>query len=132
MTVYEDMSVPERDVASFLNELGVFWKFEHPIFILDDKERPRLWTPDFYLSQFGIYIEVCGTKRRQYKFREKMYHKNDYRVIFLHYYKGEELWKPYLIGNIKKVQDFRNRLLNTISNDFYPQDEQYVHQQSHS
>ena len=132
MTVYEDMSGPEREVASFLTELGVYWKFEHPIYILDDHERPRLWTPDFYLSQFGIYIEVCGTKRRQYKFREKMYHKNDYRVIFLHYYKAEDLWKQYLIGNIKEVQDFRNNLLKTISNDFYPQDESYVHLQSHS
>ena len=72
MTVYEDMTRPEREVASFLTDHGLWWKFEHPIFVLDDKDRPRLWTPDFYLSQLGIFVEVCGIKRSQYKFREKM------------------------------------------------------------
>jgi hypothetical protein len=118
MIFYEDMTIPEREVAAFLKELGLWWEFEHPIYVLDDKERPRLWTPDFYLPQFGVYIEVCGRKRQQYKFREKMYHKNNYRVIFLHYYKGEALWKRFLIDYIKDTQNNRNEILNSINNNF--------------
>jgi len=32
------------------------------VFVWDGDGRPRVWTPDFYLTQFGIYLEVCGSK----------------------------------------------------------------------
>ena len=39
-SVYDDMKVSERQVADYLKELGLFWFYESPIFIYDEKDRP--------------------------------------------------------------------------------------------
>jgi len=108
MTVDEDMSPPELIVSRFLDELGLEWKHEYPVFILDEKERPRLWTPDFYLPKLGLFIEVCGSKRYNYEYRIEMFKKNDFRIIFLHHYKDEEKWKRYLVERIKDIHRTRD------------------------
>ena len=48
----------KRDVAGYLDELGISYEFEYPVFVKDERGRPRLWTPDFYLIDIKIYIEV--------------------------------------------------------------------------
>jgi len=63
---YDKMTRSEKEVAEVLNDLGIKWSYEHPIFVWDDNNRPRVWTPDFYLLQFGVYIEVCGSKDFNY------------------------------------------------------------------
>lgn len=40
--VYNKMTDAEREVAEFLDELAIKWTYEHPIYILDEKNRPRL------------------------------------------------------------------------------------------
>ena len=55
-SVFEDMNESEKQVADFLSSIGLWWKYEHPVFVYDKKERPRVWTPDFYLPKMGIYI----------------------------------------------------------------------------
>ncbi len=51
---FEDMMKSEKEVADYLSHFGVFWEYERPVFVYDDKGRPRVWTPDFYLSQLCI------------------------------------------------------------------------------
>ena len=41
-------------------------------FVFDDKNRPRFWLPDFYIPILGVYIEVCGSERFDYEFRENI------------------------------------------------------------
>jgi hypothetical protein len=60
------MTNAERKVANELKELGILWSFEQPVFVWDENKRPRVWTPDFYLKHFGIYIEVCGSEQFDY------------------------------------------------------------------
>jgi hypothetical protein len=50
--VYGKMTNFEKQVAEYLDKLNISWKFEYPVFLNDEKERPRLWTPDFYLPDF--------------------------------------------------------------------------------
>jgi hypothetical protein len=102
---------PEKQVAEFLGELGLEYKFEYPIFIYDDRERPRLWAPDFFLPELMVHVEVCGSDLFNYTFREKMYEKNNICVIFSHIYKGEEAWKPFLVDSL---EHFGNERLGTI------------------
>ena len=45
--VYGKMTNFEKQVAEYLDKLNISWKFEYPVFLNDEKERPRLWTPDF-------------------------------------------------------------------------------------
>ena len=95
-STYNRMTNAEREVANVLKEFGIQWSFEQPIFVWDENKRPRVWAPDFFLSQFGIYIEVCGSEKFDYEYRRKLLDNNGYRVIFLHLYKETEKWKHHL------------------------------------
>jgi hypothetical protein len=107
-SVYEGMTDAEKKVADCLQELGLWWWYEFPVFIYDEKERPRVWTPDFYIPKLGMYIEVCGKKREDYKYRERIFKKNGYRIVFLHLYKKENLWKKYLVKRIMEIEAQRH------------------------
>ena len=91
------MTNVEREVADLLKKMGIKWTYEHPVFVCDENKRPRVWAPDFYLNQFGVYLEVCGSSNFDYEYRRKIFEKNGYRVIFLHLYKNSNLWKNHLI-----------------------------------
>jgi hypothetical protein len=102
------MKDSEKEVAFFLRDRGLRWSYESPIFIYDDKDRPRVWTPDFYIPKLGMYIEVCGTDDFNYEYREKIYKKNGFHVIFIHVYKEPDRWKSYLIKRIMEIEEERH------------------------
>ena len=101
------MTESERQVAAYLDELQLSWRYESPVFVYDDKERPRVWTPDFYLQKLGMYIEVWSSEERSPEYREKIYRKNGYHVIFVHSYK-EERWRSFLVKRIMGIEDSRH------------------------
>ena len=97
-----------------LKELGIFWNYEKPVYVRDDNDRPRVWTPDFYLVTFGIYVEVCGSKNFNYDDRRKIFDKNGYNVIFLHLYKEKDKWIYHLNVYLEKIMDYRAQKLNEV------------------
>jgi hypothetical protein len=107
-SIYADMGRSEREVAKYLKELGLHWIFESPIFVYDEKDRPRVWTPDFYIPKLGIFIEVCGSEKFDYEFRERIYKKNGFFVVFVHFYKEKEKWRTYLIRRIMEIEEQRH------------------------
>ena len=116
---YLEMSAPEENISDFLTELGLHWIYQSPVFIHDEKKRPRVWTPDFYLPELGIYIEVCGSERFNYSYRKRIYQKNGFLVIFIHYYKEKNKWKNFLVTRIKEIEDQRHseatRIIDNLS-----------------
>lgn len=107
-SIYSDMEYSEKQVAEYLKELGLWWLYEFPVFVYDEKERPRVWTPDFYIPKLGMYIEVCGSENFNYKYRKKIYKKNSYHVVFIHFYKNKRKWKNYLIKRIMEIEEKRH------------------------
>ena len=107
-SVYTDMEDSEKQVAAYLRELDLWWVYEFPVFVYDEKKRPRVWTPDFYIPKLGMYIEVCGSKDFNYEYREEIYEKNGYHVIFVHLYKEEKKWKNYLVKRIMEIEERRH------------------------
>lgn len=107
-SVYADMEESEKQVADYLKGLDLWWQYEHPVFVLDEKERPRVWTPDFYIPKLGMYIEVCGSEKFDYEYRAKIYKKNGFPVIFVHYYKKRKKWKNYLVKRIMEIEEKRH------------------------
>lgn len=107
-SIYADMTDSERQVANYLRELDLWWVYEFPVFVYDEKKRPRVWTPDFYIPKLGMYIEVCGSEDFNYKYREEIYRKNGYYVIFLHLYKTRKKWKKYLVKRITEIEELRH------------------------
>ena len=82
-SVYDDMEGSQEIVSSFLRELNLWWSYETPVFVFDEKERPRVWTPDFYIPKLGMYIEVCGSENpKSYEYREKIYKKMNFMSSF--------------------------------------------------
>jgi hypothetical protein len=41
-SIYDRMTKSEQKVAQFLKELGIFWSYEKPVYILDENNRPRV------------------------------------------------------------------------------------------
>jgi len=107
-SIYADMKRSERQVANYLKKLCLWWVYEFPVFVYDEKKRPRVWAPDFYIPKLGMYIEVCGSEDFNYEYREDIYRKNGYYVIFLHLYKEREKWKNYLVKRIREIEEFRH------------------------
>jgi len=69
-----------------------------------------VWTPDFYIPKLGMYVEVCGSEslREQYQYREGIYRRNDYSVVFLHLYQEREKWKRFLLRRIVQLENSRH------------------------
>ena len=113
-SVYDQMTKSEKEVAEFLKKLGISWLYEQPVFVWDENNRPRVWTPDFFLIPFGVYVEVCGSEKFDYEYRRSIYNNNGYRVIFLHLYKETIKWKEHLMNYLEGITNYRNRKLNEI------------------
>ena len=45
-SIYADMEDSEKQVTDYLRELDLWWVYEFPVFVYDEKKRPRVWTPD--------------------------------------------------------------------------------------
>ena len=120
-SIYDNMTRCEKEVADLLKEMGIRWAYEQPVFVWDENKRPRVWAPDFYLIQFGIYIEVCGSEKFDYEYRRKILDRNGYRVIFLHLYKETNSWKYHLMSYLKLFVFYRNqKLINILKEDERP------------
>ncbi len=100
--LYEGMTPTEIEVAEFLNELKLFWTFESPVFVYDKENRPRVWTPDFYLPSLGMHVEVWNSEIESHDYRETVYKKNGYHVIFVHSFKDN--WKNFLVSRITAIE----------------------------
>ena len=106
-SIYDRMTDAEIEVANYLKEVDLWWVFEFPIFVYDENDRPRLWTPDFYIPKLGLYIEVCGSKEFDYEYRNEIYEKNGIPVVFLHYYKRRRKWKSFLAKIVVEIEQQR-------------------------
>ena len=106
-SIYKRMTEPEREVADYFKRIGLRWKFEFPVFVFDEHERPRIFIPDFYIQKLGVFIEVCGSEKFDYNRRKKVYEENGVSVVFLHYYKHPTKWKSFLAGRITEIEQQR-------------------------
>jgi hypothetical protein len=56
-----------------------------------------------------MHIEVWGSAERDHSYREEIYKKNDYNVIFVHAYKHHKDWKKFLIKRIMEIEEQRHQ-----------------------
>lgn len=106
-SIYKKMTEPEREVATYLKERDLWWIFEFPVFVYEENDRPRLYSPDFFIPKLGLHIEVCGSEEFDYDHRKRVYRKNGITVVFLHYYKRPNQWKQYLAKRVEEIEKQR-------------------------
>lgn len=124
-----EMYAAEEKVEEFLKGLGIKCEYERPVF-LKDGGRPRVWTPDFYLPELGIYVEVWGSNReiepvkKNWEYRKRVYEENEIPIALIDAYKdNEETWKRYFIHRIDKVHKERDAKIKQIKDKFnYPKE----------
>jgi hypothetical protein len=109
------MSQSELAVCAYLKELNLHWQYEQPVFVYDDAMRPRVWTPDFYIPELGIYIEVVGRFNWNYAFRDKVYRQNRIPILFI-YMEGDD-WKDALVRGMHAVHTHRTQKLTHVKSD---------------
>ena len=110
------MTRSEEQVSEFLDEMGLKWIFQAPVFVYDDKNRQRVWTPDFYIPKLGMHIEVCGVDDLQYMWRKDIYKQNHIPVIFIYSFKDQKNWKNYLLAKIREIEEERHEeIMNFIN-----------------
>ncbi len=112
LDIYEGLTRAERRVAGFLNSRRVRWEFERPVYVTDPDGRPRIWTPDFYLLDFAIYVEVIGNPGADYEFREFTLAKNEVESIFVRPF--QDNWMRKLLAEIRDVHNRRAQAMRRL------------------
>jgi hypothetical protein len=111
-SIYDKMTLGEKETADFLSSLKIYWKFHHPVTISDEESLQRIYYPDFFLPEFGVFVEVCGADReKEYKRRKKIYFDNNIKVIFLETFKDNYKWKSHFLEYLFKIQIDRMMIL---------------------
>lgn len=105
---YHNVKKMKHTVARYLNDLGFEWHYKQPVLVYDEKERPKVWTLDFYIPTLQLYIEVCGSQTYDYSYREKILHKNQIQIVFLPFWKGNDEWKTILKKSIFEIEKILN------------------------
>ena len=111
---FPDMSKQEFKVFNWLHKLKIRCIYQNPVFLYDEKNRPRVWTPDFYLPQLGIHIEVCGSKNFKYEYRDKIYKLNNIEVIFIHSYKPKNKWTTFFREKLRETEEKRRKNIDKL------------------
>jgi hypothetical protein len=107
------MTLAERRVAGFLRSQGIAWRYEPGLFVIDPEGRPRLWTPDFFLPDLGIYVEVVGRPGADYDFRREVYERNQIPILFVR--TGDDPnWMDHFREGIVAIHADRARLVERI------------------
>ncbi|PQJ12851.1 hypothetical protein CJD36_003660 [Flavipsychrobacter stenotrophus] len=114
-SIYGSMTAAEKSVADYLKELGIFWDYEIPVYV-EEGGRPRLWSPDFFLPELGIYIEVAASGNiPSYTFREKIYNECKVSCIFVWPYRDTATWKKKLNKELIELHQYRWSILKKLS-----------------
>lgn len=108
--LYEKMTLAERRVAGFPRAKRIAWRYEPGLFVVDPDGRPRLWTPDFFLPDLGIYVEVVGRPGADYDFRRGVYEENRIPILFVRIGDDPD-WMAHLCAGIEAIHASRSTLI---------------------
>lgn len=73
---YDYKSDAEKQIAEILDKNGIKFHYEFPIAVID-KEKTKIWYPDFYLYEFGIIIEFFGLYNSNKNYKKNAQHKKN-------------------------------------------------------
>ncbi|MFC1814110.1 hypothetical protein ACFL03_15610 [Thermodesulfobacteriota bacterium] len=105
----------ERRIAHFLDSNAIKYRYEPSILVNSDEHRPRIWYPDFYLPEFGTYIEyygLAGQKNYDHgiKTKETVYSKMGMEVVPVYPWMFAENWQDYIMKELKRgtIRKYKN------------------------
>jgi len=104
----------EGQIAHFLEGNSIRYEYEPGVLVNAEGDRPRIWYPDFYLPEFGVYIEYYGMVGepdydRGVKVKESVYSRNSMDVIPVYPWMLSKNWKGYIMNKIERSIAERHR-----------------------
>jgi hypothetical protein len=98
----------ERRIADFLGSNSIKYHYEPGLLINSISQKPRLWYPDYYLPEFGAYIEYYGLVGRQnydegIKRKEIQYSKAGLEVIPVYPWTFDGNWQEYIMNELERI-----------------------------
>ena len=109
----------ESKIANFLAYNNIKYRYEQAVFIEAGDQKLRIWYPDFYLPEFGMYIEYYGIVGdpdydKGIKAKESAYAKMGFDVVPVYPYMFAKNWKKYLINKIEDRVEKQYRKISSI------------------
>ena len=105
----------KRRIAYFLDSNSIKYQYEPGVLVNSNHDKPRIWYPDFYLPEFGTYIEYYGLAGlRNYdngiKKKESVYSQIGLDVISVYPWMLTENWQQYVMKELKRntIRRYRN------------------------
>ncbi len=76
-------SKAEIQIARLLDREGIAFRYEHPLAVVD-RDKTKIWYPDFSLSDYGMIIEYFGMNgdpeyRKRAEHKMQVYRQNGCR-----------------------------------------------------
>jgi len=98
----------ERKIAYFLENNSIRYQYEPGVLVNSLEGKPRIWYPDFYLPEFGTYIEYFGLVGRQdydkgIKRKGSTYSKMGLSVIAVYPWTFAENWEGYIMKELERT-----------------------------
>jgi len=106
----------ERKIAYFLDQNDIAYQYEPAVMVQSDQGKPRIWYPDFYLTEFKTYLEYFGmVGDRNYdkgtKVKQGVYKKTGFDVISFYPWMFKENWQGYIMQELERTTLSRYRSL---------------------
>ncbi|NIO22376.1 MAG: hypothetical protein GTN76_17035, partial [Candidatus Aenigmarchaeota archaeon] len=84
------------------------YHYEPGVLVNSVYEKPRIWYPDFYLPEFGAYIEYFGLVGKQnydggIKTKEDAYSKTGLEVIPVYPWTFAGNWQGYIMKELEQI-----------------------------
>jgi len=132
----------ERRIANFLDRNSIKYHYEPALLVTSAHEKLRIWYPDYYLPEFGAYIEYFGLVGRQnydegVKAKETQYSKTGLAVIPVYPWTFTGNWEEYIMNELERITICRYRDLmakpywsqqkSAVRHDNTPKQQRYHH-----
>ena len=114
----------EHRIAYFLRNNQIRYQYEPGTLINSENKKTRIWYPDFYLPDYGVYLEYYGLAgKKDYnngiKTKEAAYKRTGLDVIPMYPWMLTENWQGYLMNELKRTA--LRRYKNLISRPYWSQ-----------
>lgn len=112
----------ECRIANFLENNSIRYHYEPGVLVNSPYDKPRIWYPDFYLPEFGVYIEYYGLVGKQnydegIKRKEVAYAKMGLDVVPVYPWTFADDWQGYLMKELEHVT--RQRYGNLMAKPYW-------------
>lgn len=111
-------SAGEQKIACFLERNSIGYQYEAPVLVQDERQKSRIWYPDFYLNEFKTYLEYFGLAGdRHYdkgiKTKLSVYKSSGIDVIPFYPWMFKENWNGYLMQRLEDITHARYQRLRS-------------------